>query len=107
MRYAFRGFGLLALAAAVGCGSDLPHDHGVKWECQGIAIDCLDSHDRSSCFTLAEIGPGGVEVTECANPDPGLEAQVKDHCSDDCKSKFRAYGLFSSAPFFFRDIDSC
>jgi len=85
------------------CGGDLPHDHGEVWECTGTASDKdLQGNDQIIAF----IGPGQVEVTECANPGVP-QKDIIDACKDDCESKFRAWGLFDEFPFIYHDITGC
>lgn len=97
---------LMACLPLAACGGGLPHDHGVNWDCIGVAHDCLD--DGTGCFPLAQIGPGpgAVHVSECA--DPGTDGvAIQSACASDCESQFRAYGLFSRPPFIWRDIHDC
>src|SRR4051795_10865583 len=84
MSIAFAAAGLLS----VGCGSDLPHDHGVTWSCSGTVLETIDGFPDP--IPLATYGGGCssgdslLSVTEFANPDVP-EAQVEAACNGDCE----------------------
>ena len=71
----------------------------------GRAIDCVGEGDDALCFELARF-PDDIRLRICANPTIA-ESRILDECRTKCEGEFRAYGLFSEPPFFWRDIEEC
>jgi hypothetical protein len=88
MRYWGRLSGGLLLFV-LGCGRELPRDHGRLWECVGFV-------ERNG-QTVAAF-PFDTQIRLCANPDVPV-SDVKDECSFQCKVAFCTFGLSTSPPF--------
>jgi len=84
-----RAFCWSALVLVTACGGDLPHDHGVLWECRGHA-----DRDHQAIATF----PTETNIRKCANADVPVK-DVRDACYDNCVDEFCEYGVKTKFPF--------